>query len=243
MADLSSIGDLIAGFAPEGPLRRVVLVVYGLCAAIAPFIFKYYLGLLAKGGEPEGSIERQDYDGLRASLKEGNLAARLYAKWLGKFLDWIERFFGDAGMADRTLFPHAFGLKKPAPLWTAPALDRCLLLALIYPIATIFLIWAISGQCRPGGGRAVPTAERSRLVARLRRGNRGAFCLRNDGAGGSNPSCGTNKINDLLAIQHPWKAVLRLVSPPCRHQACNSHPSLRRPASSRPHGQPRRLPQ
>jgi hypothetical protein len=35
-------------------------------------------------------------------------------------------------MADRTLFPHAFGLKKAAPLWTAPAFDRCLLLALIY---------------------------------------------------------------------------------------------------------------
>jgi hypothetical protein len=47
------------------------------------------------------------------------------------------------------VFPHAFGLKKPAPLWTAPALDRCLLLALIYPIATIFIIWAISGHVGP----------------------------------------------------------------------------------------------
>ncbi len=149
MADLSSIGDIVAGFVPEGPLRTVVLVVYGLCAAVAPFVYKYYLGVLAQGAKPEGSIERQDYDNLRASLKEGNLAARLYAKWLAKFLDWIERFFGDAGMVDRTLFPHAFGLKKPAPLWTAPAFDRCLLLALIYPIATIFLIWAISGHVGP----------------------------------------------------------------------------------------------
>ncbi len=149
MVDLSSIGDLVAGFAPEGPLRTVVLVVYGLCAATAPFIYKYYLGVLAQGAKPEGSIERQDYERLRASLKEGNLAARLYAKWLTKFLDWIERFFGDAGMADRTLFLHAFGLKKPAPLWTAPALDRCLLLALVYPIATIFLIWTISGHVGP----------------------------------------------------------------------------------------------
>jgi hypothetical protein len=47
------------------------------------------------------------------------------------------------------LLPHAFGLKKPAPLWTAPAFDRCLLLALIYPIATIFVIWAISGHVGP----------------------------------------------------------------------------------------------
>jgi hypothetical protein len=35
------------------------------------------------------------------------------------------------------------------PLWTAPALDRCLFLALIYPITAIFLIWAISGQVGP----------------------------------------------------------------------------------------------
>ena len=141
MAD-PSIGEIIAGFAPEGPLRTLVIVTYGLCAAIAVFIYNYYLGVLGQGAKPEDSIERQDYDGLRASLKVGNLASRLYAKWLKKFLDWIEQFFGDVGMADRTLFPHAFGLKTPAPLWTAPALDRCLLLALIYPIVTIFLIWA-----------------------------------------------------------------------------------------------------
>ena len=89
---------------PEGPLRTLVLVVYGLCAAVAPFIYKYYLGVFAQGAKPEGSIERQDYDRLRASLKEGNLAARLYAKWLTKFLDWVEHFFGGAGMADRTRF-------------------------------------------------------------------------------------------------------------------------------------------
>jgi len=52
-------------------------------------------------------------------------------------------------MADRTLFPLAFGPKKAAPLWTAPAFDRCLLLALLYPIATIFAIWAISGHVGP----------------------------------------------------------------------------------------------
>jgi hypothetical protein len=112
-------------------------------------MYKYYLGVLAQGAQPEGSLERQDYDKLRASLAGDTLAARLYGKWLTAFLDWIERFFGDVGMADRTLFPQAFGLKKPASLWTAPAFDRCLLLALIYPIATIFVIWAISGHVGP----------------------------------------------------------------------------------------------
>src|SRR5215471_8656036 len=41
------------------------------------------------------------------------------------------------------------GLKTPAPLWTAPAFELCLLLALIYPTATIFIIWAISGHVGP----------------------------------------------------------------------------------------------
>jgi hypothetical protein len=51
--------------------------------------------------------------------------------------------------ASRPEFPRAFGLRTPAPLWTAPAFDRCLLLALIYPIATIFIIWAVSGHVGP----------------------------------------------------------------------------------------------
>ena len=34
-------------------------------------------------------------------------------------------------------------------MWTAPAFDRCLLLALIYPIVTIFILWAISGHVGP----------------------------------------------------------------------------------------------
>src|SRR5262249_10262308 len=51
--------------------------------------------------------------------------------------------------ADRTLFPHAFGLRTPAPLWTAAAFDSCLLLALIYPFATILIIWAASGDVGP----------------------------------------------------------------------------------------------
>jgi hypothetical protein len=158
----SGIGELLAGFAPEGPLRTAVLFVYGVCVAIAPFIYKYYLGVLAQGAAPEGSIERQDYDKLRASLAGDNLAARLYAKWLTAFLGWIERFFGDAGTEGQ----RAFGLKKPAPLWTAPALDRCLLLALIYPIATILVIWAISGHVGPaeaalGLKPALPGLQRS----------------------------------------------------------------------------------
>ncbi len=127
----------------------VLGLVGGVSALAFSLLYGRYSGILASGNKRKTSLERQAYDRLRKSLAEGNGAARLYADWLGIFLDWIEKFFGDAGMADRTLFPHAFGLKKPAPLWTAPAFDRCLLLALIYPIATIFIIWATTGHVGP----------------------------------------------------------------------------------------------
>jgi len=105
---------LLAGFVPEGPARTAVLVVEGLCAALAPFIYKYYLGVLAQGAAPEGSLERQDYDKLRASLAGGNLAARLYAGRLTRFLDAVDRFFGDAAArrAGRC-FRMPSGLRNP----------------------------------------------------------------------------------------------------------------------------------
>lgn len=94
-------------------------------------MYKRYIGVLEASAETKGSPEWKSYDALRRSLRGGNIAAHMYADWLTKVLDAIDRFFGDAGKADRTLFPRAFGLKTPAPLWTAPAFDRCLLLALV----------------------------------------------------------------------------------------------------------------
>ena len=124
-----------------------------LVSAIGGFalalIYWRYLGVLGAGAEPLGSLERRSYDSLRESLVRGGIAVRLYSRWLTSFLNAVDRFFGDAAMADRTLFPHAFGLRTPAPLWTAPAFDRCLLLALLYPIITIFSLWALSGHIGP----------------------------------------------------------------------------------------------
>jgi hypothetical protein len=134
-------------------------------------MYRRYLGVLASGGAPKGSPARAAYDRLCEGLSGENVATRIYSKGLRAFLDWIERFFGDVGMADRTLFPHAFGLKTPAPLWTAPAFDCCLLLALIYPIATIVLIWAISGHVGPAeaalGLKAGTPGWRRAVVAAL----------------------------------------------------------------------------
>jgi hypothetical protein len=130
-------------------LTTLFAVLGGICGLAFSLMYQRYLGVLASGGAEEESPERAAYDALRESLSGENIAVRSYIRRLRAFLDWIERFFGDVGMADRTLFPHAFGLKTPAPLWTAPAFERCLLLALIYPILTILLVWAISGHVGP----------------------------------------------------------------------------------------------
>jgi hypothetical protein len=133
------------GVAIAAPLA---LALAGVGFALA-LVYGRYFGLLGASDGPAGSRDRQGYDVLRENLATGGPATLLYARWLTAFLDRVDHFFGDASMADRTLFPHAFGLKTPAPLWTAPAFDRCLLLAIVYPILTIFIMWAVSGDVGP----------------------------------------------------------------------------------------------
>ncbi|MDQ6704038.1 MAG: hypothetical protein M3Z96_13615 [Pseudomonadota bacterium] len=52
----------LAGHLPESAARTLLYVVTGLCVVILPFIYRYYLGLLGQGAQPEGSLARQDYD-------------------------------------------------------------------------------------------------------------------------------------------------------------------------------------
>jgi hypothetical protein len=51
-----------------------------ICALVFVLVYRRYLGIL--GADRRRSAERQTYDGLRNSLAEGNLAARLYAERL-----------------------------------------------------------------------------------------------------------------------------------------------------------------
>ena len=149
----TTLGALLAWVMGSGalpaPLSHVLAILGAVCGLAFALLSQRYFGVLAASEKPAGNDERAGYDELRVSLAAGGTIQRLYAERLTRFLDWVERFFGDAGMAERTLFPRAFGLKTPAPLWTAPAYDRCLLLAFVYPIVTIFVIWVISGHVGP----------------------------------------------------------------------------------------------
>jgi hypothetical protein len=172
---ISIVVGTVLGWLPgglAGVLGPYLMPLGAVTGGIGGLVFYRYVGVLGAGNDPKGSPERKSYDALRKSLRGGNIAVRLYSDWLIQSLDAVDRFFGDAGMADRTLFPRVFGLKKtPAPLWTAPAFDRCLLLALLYPIATIFTIWAVSGHVGPAEAALGLKAD----IAAWRRGLAVAF--------------------------------------------------------------------
>jgi hypothetical protein len=172
-----AVGSLL-GWLPSGlggAIGSPTTILLGVVGAVSGLTFslmlRRYVGVLGSGGGRKGYLARDRYDRLRESLSGGNLASRLCSDWLARFLDEVDRIFGDAGMADRTLFAHAFGLKTPAPLWTACAFDRCLSLALIYPIAAIFVIWVVSGRVGPAeiplGLQAYTAAWRRELAAGL----------------------------------------------------------------------------
>jgi hypothetical protein len=145
---MTGVGStLLAWLTGGSALAALAKVLLAVCGLVVGLVYRRYLGIL--GADRRRPAERQAYDVLRNSLAVGNMAARLCVDRLTRFLDWVDRFFGDAGMGDRTLFPHAFGLRTPAPLWTAPAFQRCLVLAYLYPIFTIFVIWAVSGHVGP----------------------------------------------------------------------------------------------
>ncbi len=109
-------------------------------------VFRHYYEILGAGGASSGSPRRHAYEKLRASLSTGGTPARLYAQWLESALHTVERFFGEVRVTSRSTMQQVIGLDQPAALWTAPALDRCILFAFIYPQALLFLGWLMSGR-------------------------------------------------------------------------------------------------
>jgi hypothetical protein len=131
-------------FFGEFPILPRVL----LAATASLFVWKAwsYWEILCGADEPRDSRDRADFDALLCELQSGGTPAKVYREWLTKALDRVDAFFGDAGRNDKSWFARALGLETHGARWTAPAFDRCLLLALVYPIFTIYLIWVWSGR-------------------------------------------------------------------------------------------------
>jgi hypothetical protein len=145
------------------------LLLIGCLAAQAACLYL----MIRMGGSDDGSEHREWYLRFHAGLAD-NGAGSVYARGVRKALAWIDQFFDDVDRSTKErgqgLFPTAFGLlAKPAPLWTAQSYDRCLLLALLYPLLVVFLGWVVSGEVlgleEALGMRAVPWPYRTLAAA------------------------------------------------------------------------------
>jgi hypothetical protein len=132
-----------------GELPIIPRVLIAVSAGL--FVWKTwsYWEILGGSEEAAGSDERADYDALIAELQAGGTPDMVYREWLATALDRVDMFFGDSGRDDESWIARALGLEIPGARWTAPAFDRCLLLALLYPIITIYLVWIWSGHSGP----------------------------------------------------------------------------------------------
>jgi hypothetical protein len=99
--------------------------------------FYFYEGDLAKAGP--------DRERLRSALEEGGDLRLLYVRLLTHALNWLDRFLGDAGKPELS-WPSPFGNRQRYPYWTGRSFDRCAVLALIYPLASLFLVWVWTGK-------------------------------------------------------------------------------------------------
>lgn len=82
-------------------------------------------------------------------LEHGVLRAG-YIWLLERTLNWLDRRMGDADKPESS-WPSPIGNRRPAPFWTGQALDTCALLALAYPLLSIFVVWAVAGDVGPVG--------------------------------------------------------------------------------------------
>ena len=105
-----------------------------LGAAAFFLICTRYTGILTRRGRGTQAA----YELLRHRLAHGGRAAETYARRLTAALRWVDGFF-DPGRPD----------DAPPPTWTAPSYDRCLLVALIYPVVTVLVLWVLSGHVGP----------------------------------------------------------------------------------------------
>lgn len=146
----------IAGASIIGTFQQLAFPAYQsiayrliLIAALIAQINCVYL-IIRLGGSDKQSEHRAWYSRFRAGLIDNGTASH-YARgvrWALTRLDWL---FGDIDRRGNRiaigLHPRAFGLlQDPAPLWTAPSYDRCVLIAATYPLLSMVIEWALKGD-------------------------------------------------------------------------------------------------
>src|SRR3954452_8650574 len=130
---MSEVGDLVKMLgSPLGLIGTIALAAGGLAHHFATAELKNAAGR----------------DRLRTALQAGGYWRRLYIHLLTPALDRLDRFLGDADKAAFSL-PSPFGNREAHPYWTGWSFDRCALLALVYPLLSLFFVWVWTGESGP----------------------------------------------------------------------------------------------
>ncbi|MEZ2127624.1 MULTISPECIES: hypothetical protein [unclassified Sinorhizobium] len=139
-------------------LTPVVLTIVALCvfihefwsllsaALICPFYLSYSRTrhILEDGGSKESEGDRSEYRRFRDSLQRSPYITQIFRGIVTKVLEETALFFGGPHLKPEG--SQFVKLWPPAPLWTHRAFDRCLWLAIIYPLTSIVVAWALSGK-------------------------------------------------------------------------------------------------
>ncbi len=150
-----------------GTYAAGVLIVVGL-VVLANF-FYYFKVQLRPGKDYVGedaavAAMREGYGNWRSRLGAGGWFPAIYEAMLTRTLDTVDRFYdGAAGSAAGT----ESGWSR---YWSGAALDRCLLIALVYPVMSVVLVWYVTGQSGPveaALGMAGDVSGATRLLSAL----------------------------------------------------------------------------
>jgi len=134
---------VVLDIAPDSILLKIV-VLGGSWLFFGAAIYYYFV--LGGGDEPVQPYWRSKHDRLRDDLEGGGGFELTYANWLGRALDGLDGFMGDRDADPGSKLARDMGVATRGPTWTAAAYDRCLLLALIYPLLSMLLVWVWSGH-------------------------------------------------------------------------------------------------
>ena len=151
------IGEFGAGFVTAGAVAATL--VFAVKRARLPDTTVLTPGAVAY------NAEAGEYQALRRRVAAGGVVGPGYENRLRAGLQAVDRFF------------HEDPGARPSPTWTAPSMDRCLLLAVAYPFFALLAGWWIYGQPgpvaaelgfpsdAPGGSRALHAASLAFVVA------------------------------------------------------------------------------
>lgn len=115
----------------------LIILLLGLAGV---FLYNFKFRLLPAGAYIGTTADiiylREEYSVWRGRLDHGGTLGFEYERLVRRFLGWIGKVYGHAEP----------GRERLSGFWSKETLDRCLMLALIYPAISVLLVWHMTGE-------------------------------------------------------------------------------------------------